>query len=32
VLPVAVGGTALTAYTLFLLSLGAVRFARRDIT
>jgi ABC-2 type transport system permease protein len=32
VLPVAVGGTVLAAYTLFLLSLGAVRLARRDIT
>jgi ABC-2 type transport system permease protein len=32
VLPVAVGGTLLAAYALFLLSLGAVRFARRDIT
>ena len=32
VLPVAVGGTVLAAYTLLLFSLGAARLTRRDIT
>ena len=32
VLPVAVGGAVLTAYTLLLFCLGAARLARRDIT